>query len=191
MRALTLIVARHYEEMALLAFNFLARVEAVRIDAHPPHMGYARSSVFFSRSCCRSMTWIRGRARSHHAATRTASPHIRSGVSHPDHNPSCSRASGSEGRDHPFWRHVSAMGLDSRSPPARIRRAGRDPVRRITSGLGRLCLFGGMSQPWGLTHGRRPPGSDGPVAIRSAGLRLVWGAYALKAAPCGTMPCVT
>src|SRR5512142_782695 len=31
-----------------------------------------------------------------------------------------------------------------------------------------------MSQPGGTTCGRRPPGSNRSVAIRSAGLRLVW-----------------
>ncbi len=43
-----------------------------------------------------------------HAALTAASPHIRSSLAGSDHNPSCSRASGSGWRDHPVKRRVSA-----------------------------------------------------------------------------------
>jgi hypothetical protein len=36
------------ENMPLLAFDFLSRVIAMRIDATPPHMGCVRSSLFTS-----------------------------------------------------------------------------------------------------------------------------------------------
>ena len=63
-----------------------------------------------------------------HAALPAASPHIRSSLVGSHHNPSCSRASGSGWRDHPFSRRVSARG-DPRSPPARIRRSRRVQLR--------------------------------------------------------------
>ena len=101
----------------------LARIALGRLRAHLVQADYDAAGW-----CCgvelldRPLTWASGRqappyqsspasllildparARSHHAAwTTAASPHIRSGARRPHHDPSCLRASGSGGRDHPF-----------------------------------------------------------------------------------------
>ncbi len=85
--------------------------------------GVSGQGVIFI-SAFRVLLWVWIRSVSpffRHAALMAASPHIRSSLSS-DHNPSCSRASGSGWRDHPVERHVSAKGKH-RSPPARIRRS--------------------------------------------------------------------
>ena len=74
-------------------------------------MGCFRSSSFISALCLLLGVWIRSVSPS-----LPCSPDDRI-TSHPvelvgsDHNPSCSRASGSGWRDHPFSRRVSARGL--------------------------------------------------------------------------------
>src|SRR5258705_10305207 len=57
-------------------------------------------------------------ARSHHAATMTASTHIRSGSIRPYHDPSFSRASGSGGMGSiSLRRHVAATSVHDHHPP--------------------------------------------------------------------------
>ena len=96
-----------------------------RSDLDPPAAGYTVAS---ERALARSWLPLRSLPRSfiltlrilllrldpkrepvfRHAALTAASPHIRSSLWGSDHNPSCSRASGSGWRDHPVKRRVSA-----------------------------------------------------------------------------------
>ena len=96
-----------------------------RSDLDPPAAGYTVAS---ERALARSWLPLRSLPRSfiltlrilllrldpkrepvfRHAALTAASPHIRSSLWGSDHNPSCSRASGSGWRDHPVKRRASA-----------------------------------------------------------------------------------
>ena len=118
-----------------------------------PHMGCFQSSSFISALCMLLGVWIRSVSPS-----SPCSPDDRI-TSHPvelvgsDHNPSCSRASGSGWRDHPFSRRVSAPGVDPRSPPARIRRSRRVQLRW----KGVKSLSHRWSVGVGLSHRVMPP----------------------------------
>ena len=157
------------ENVPLLALDLLACVVAGRIDAGPPHMGCFQSSSFISALCMLLGVWIRSVSPS-----LPCSPDDRI-TSHPvelvgsDHNPSCSRASGSGLRDHPFSRRVSARGVNPRSPPARIRRSRRVQLR--WNGL----VIKPLLECW---SGIEPSGHAA-------------GHAALNAAPSGTTPWVT
>jgi hypothetical protein len=99
-------------------YPFTAGRNQTVVQKHPPHMGGFQSSSIIWALCMLLGVWI-----------RSVSPSLPCGpddriTSHPvelvgsDHNPSCSRASGSGWRDHPFSRRVSARGLiRGRRPP--------------------------------------------------------------------------
>jgi hypothetical protein len=93
------------------------------------HMGRFSSSVIYhviqgAPASCGSEV----RAHSHHAATMTASTHIRSGSIRPYHDPSFSRALGSGGMGSiSLRRHVAATSVHDHHPPG----SGASVIRPI------------------------------------------------------------
>jgi hypothetical protein len=122
-----------------------------------PHMGLFPSS--WTISALGALLWRLDPRREpvfRHAALTAASPHIRSSLGS-DHNPSCSRASGSGWRDHPVKRRLSAKErIRGHRPPGSgeavaFSFAGMGSSQTVKS-WSRRCRVGA-----GLSHRVMPP----------------------------------
>src|SRR5271157_915942 len=122
--------------MPLFALDLLARIIAGWIDAGPPHMGCFQSSSIISALCM--LLGVRIRRVSPYLP---CSPDDRI-TSHPvelgsDHNPSCSRASGSGWRDHPPVRPIRPPAPPRpRTPTDRVHQASSRRPPNVCESLG-------------------------------------------------------